>query len=152
MNKFYERNLQKSLIEFESKPLTHFLTLCEADHHVDPKWKFKAGAKPECSNITEQIKDMGEIEGTFWLCDYYVDRFGLDVHGQLCQKLRDSNTPLGFSNSSIFKSFEDDYIAQITAWKVQQTPVQRFRRGLFPYNATTISNTTVSYNSTSSDN
>lgn len=85
LDEFYYWNLKKSLTQLWSRPVTHFLTLCGADHRIghkgtkskildalrlnEPENHFMKGSEPVCGNFTEQITNMTELEATFWMCN-----------------------------------------------------------------------------------
>lgn len=158
-------SLKDSMPKLWNYPLTHFLAICNADFRIGHKdlnnialaaldyiapWvnlvgerHFKGGAEPECEVLKEDIKDMTELEATFWFCygtttEYLFvlerpwdnswtmswGKHKVPTHSELCGKMRKQASPFGMDLET-FKRLEDDYKAQIKTWKMQNRDMLR---------------------------
>lgn len=89
-----------------------------------------AHAEPVCRKITEEVKDMNELEANFWLCygnttrevfkheqsggelhPYLPPHMGPN-HNDLCERMKEQESPFGIDRST-FRKLEKEYKNQL---------------------------------------
>lgn len=82
IEKFWYFALKASMRAVEHKPLTYYLTLCDANFRMGRynAWSgekhFKPGPDPYCKVVQEHIEGMGELEANLYFCNSpFTDQF-----------------------------------------------------------------------------
>lgn len=123
---FWRHSFVRSMWKLESRPFTHFMTLCEVGRAINFMPPVELDARPEenCDAVKDLTKDMSELEATLFFCNGMNERlnemwiFESNHRSSwfLCGQLSYREAPLGIPKSRYW-AIERQYIAQRKEWR-----------------------------------